>query len=397
LSRRVVTATVLLVVGGLLSAGSPASAQQPLGVAPDVPAFGHDDSLDGTPNERVSGFFGGDDGDNSNGNPLQDRDPLTFEAFEFRVPPGSEIGSFTVTVSWQDPRLDFDLYIYRKDPVSGTIAPAPIAQSAAFGDNDEAATYYNAISSNAVEPDTYIIVVDNWCTSNTDPGASFAFCGIGDANGNPVAIPDEDDFVGNVTFGPKLASNPLPTATIAGPDVIKEGATATFMATGADPGGAVRNFSFDLDGDGRFEADNGMAPTITRRFETAGRFNVGVRVNDDQGGQSFASRLLTVQAPAIKQLLARFYLNRPVFGGDRQRRALRVYFRLRERSKVTLDLYRGKTRVRRLVDNKTRAAKKLHTVTIRARGKRRGAYTVRISATSETGRTQKARLAAKRL
>jgi hypothetical protein len=391
LSRRIASAAVLL---GLVLA-SPAAAQDPvpLGAAPAVAPFGHDDALDGTPGEPISGFYPGDDGV---GDPLADRDPLTYEAFEFLVPPGTELGSFTVNVAWQDPRLDFDVYVYRQHPTLGTTAPTAVASSASFGDTDETATYYNAISSNAVEPDRYLIVVDNWCTRNNDPGASFADCQIGDDQGNPVELPDEDDFVGTVTFGPRLASNPLPTVGLAGPDAVKQGLTATFTATAADPGGAIAGYAFDLDGDGRFEVDTGATATVTKRFETAGSFNIGVRVTDNGGGRSYANRVLKVQAPPIKQLVSRFSLNRPVFGG-RKRSPLKVTYRVREDAKVTLDLYRGAKRVKRLVDAKARTAGRTYTLSVGAKGRRRGSYTVRMAATTAAGRTQAARVAAKRL
>jgi hypothetical protein len=397
LSRLVASAAVPIALAALLALASPAAAQTPLGDAPNVAPFGHDDSLDGNAaTERVSGLFPGDDGDNTNGDPLADRGPLTYEAFEFRVPEGANIGSFTVTVTWQDPRLDLDLYIYRKHPTLGTIAPTAIASSASFGDTDEAATYYNAIASEPIEPDTYVIVVDNWCTKNDDPAVPPGGCGITDEMGNPVDVPDEDDFVGTVTFGPRLATNLLPgNVALAGPDAVKQGTAATFTASATDDG-TIDNFAFDLDGDGRFELDNGTNAAVTKRFDTPGWFNIGVRVTDNQGGRSYKSRELQVQAPPIKQLVSRFSLNRPVFGG-RKRSSLKVTYRVREAANVTLDLYRGSKRIRRLVRNKARTAEKTYSLTIKAKGKRRGSYTVRLRARTAAGRTQSARLAAQRL
>jgi hypothetical protein len=392
LSRRIVPAAVLLVL--LLAA--PAAAQVALGDAPAVAPFGHDDALDGTPDEPVSGFYPGDDGTNADGDPLADRLPRTFEAFVFRVPPGSDFGSFTVDVAWQDPRLDFDVYVYRMHPTDPLIGPTAVASSASFGDTDETAVYSNPIASNAVEPDRYLVVVDNWCTRNADPGASFADCQIGDDQGNPVELPDEDDFVGTVTFGPRLAANPLPTVGLAGPDAVKQGLTATFTATAADAGGAIAGYAFDLDGDGRFEVENGASASVTKRFETAGTFNIGVRVTDNGGGRAYANRVLEVQAPPIKQLVSRFALDRPVFGG-RKRSPLKVSYRLREDASVTLDLYRGARRVKRLVNARARTAGRTYTLSVGAKGRRRGGYTVRMRATTAAGRTQAARVAAKRL
>ena len=200
------------------------------------------------------------------------------------------------------------------------------------------------------------------------------------AAGNPAAVPDEDDFVGTVTFGPKLATNALPSAAIAGPDAVKQGGIGDVRRPPAPTpgGGMVKNYAFDLDGDGRFEVDNGAVASVTKRFDTAGMFNVGVRVTDDQGGRSYASRVLTVQAPPIKQPSRASRSNRPVFGGKRKR-PLKVSFRLREQATVTLDLYRGKKRVKRYIAARARSAGTTYTQRISAKGRRRGDYTVRIS------------------
>src|SRR5215217_9450052 len=50
--------------------------------------FEHDSSRDGTPNEIRSGFYGGDDSNNANGDPLQDRVQNSYESFEFRAESG---------------------------------------------------------------------------------------------------------------------------------------------------------------------------------------------------------------------------------------------------------------------------------------------------------------------
>ena len=386
MSRRVASAAVLMSAAVLLLAAVPASAQTTdIGDAPVVAAFGHDDALDGTPNERVSGFFGGEDGDNSNGDALADRTPLTWEAFEFSVPPGVRSARSPSrwpgrTRAWTSTSTSTGA-----TRATGVLAPASIASSASFGDTDESATYYNALASDPVEPGDYVVVVDNWCTSNTDPGATFADCGIADGAGNPTAVPDEDDFVGTVTFGPELTTNALPGVALAGPDAVKQGATATFIAAGTDTaGGTVKNYAFDLDGDGRFELDNGPSGSVAKRFDTAGRINVGVRVTDDQGGRSYADRVLVVQAPPLKQLLSRFSLDRPVFGG-KSRRSAKVSFRLREAGTVTLALYRGDKRVKRYLNARARSAGTTYTQRIAAKGKRRGRYTVRISVRTAAG------------
>ena len=52
----------------------------------------------------------------------------TYETFEF-TPDSANYGSFNVNVSWADPRVDFDLYVYRIRPDGGIVA-ASVASSA---------------------------------------------------------------------------------------------------------------------------------------------------------------------------------------------------------------------------------------------------------------------------
>lgn len=179
---------------------------------------------------------------------------------------------------------------------------------------------------------------------------------------------------------------------LSGPDIVGQGDTATFTASGADSA----SYAFDLDGDGRFEVDNGTNPTVAKRFDIPGRFNIGVRAIDGQGGRAYADRLLEVQAPPLKQLVERFSLNRPVFGGSTKRK-LKVTYRLRETATATLDLHRGDQRVKQLVRSTVHAAGTTYTVMISTKGRRRGTYTVRLRARTAAGRTQSARLAAERL
>jgi hypothetical protein len=120
-----------------LASAPSASAQEEL--APPDYAFEHDSSRDGTADEIHSGFYGGDDLDNSNGDPLQDRYDNTYEYFYF-TPNSANYGSFTVNINWGDPRIDFDLYVYRVRP-DGEIVPANVASSAAGGTTAENATY----------------------------------------------------------------------------------------------------------------------------------------------------------------------------------------------------------------------------------------------------------------
>lgn len=398
-------------------------------------SFGHDDTLDdpaddADPNagtrEIHSGFFAALPFDaaaqpdeqrrqsTENGNAIGSSDPTfvpednpTYEKFPFDVPAGDENGSFTVTVTWQEPLIDLDVYVYRQRQ-NGTLDPAPVAQSASVAD-PERATRFEPIAGDPIRPGRYWIYVDNWCSNDNDPFVVRFF--DASCSGDPAAPLsnlDEDDFVGQVTFTEFSSDNVLPTAALAGPDTARTDTNVSFTASGDDSGdgGTIANYSFDLDGDGRFEYDNAKNPSVTTRFANAGIYDVGVRVADDRGGTAYATKRITVSGPssgatgdkaAALGILRSFRLNRPVFGG-RKRNRLVVRYRLREAGRVIVSLYRGNRRIQRLSAG-NRVADRTYRLNISPTKLRRGAtYTVRLFVRSADGkRTQSVRLSAKRL
>ena len=75
----------------------------------------------------------------------------------------------------------------------------------------------------------------------------------------------------------------------------------TFTSTSSDPDGTISDQTWDLNGDGAY--DNGGGGTALRTFATAGEYVVGLRVTDNDGLVSFASRTLQVTAaPGARQL-----------------------------------------------------------------------------------------------
>jgi hypothetical protein len=372
----------------LFALPSTASAQLP----PPLFAFEHNAALDGTEDEIVSGFWVPPDDENGNGDPIDDRPDNTYETFEFEVPEGTQAGSLNIRVAWADPRIDLDVYLYRFRE-DGSLVPQNIASSATFGDPFEELQYRPAIGD--VETDRYLIVVDNWCSSPSDPGSSAADCGFA------TEIPNEDDFAGEVRLGPALISNPLPSVSLTGPTTATAGDTLTFTANATDDE-PIENYAFDFNNDGRFESDNLRANVVSHRFESAGYYDVGVRVRDQDGDTAFASLKLVVSGPAIsivsaRGLLSSFKLNRPVFGGKKNRKLI-VRYRLREPGRAIVSLYRGKKRVQRLA-SVNRRANRTYRINISPKKLRRGAtYTVRMFVRSSDGkREQRVRLSAKRL
>lgn len=328
-------------------------------------------------------------------------DNPTYEKFPFTVPAGDQNGSFTVTVTWAEPAIDFDVYVYRQRG-NGTLDPQPVAQAASSAD-PERATRFEAIAGDPIHAGTYWVYVDNWCSNDHDPLIQRFFGGFCFDEDNPLTNSDEDDFIGQVTFTPFVVDNKLPSVSLTGPDTGKTNTDLTFSAAGSDPDGTIAGYSFDLDGDGRFEYDNGKNGTVSARFPNAGVYNVGVRAADDRGGVAYDSKQVTISGPSSgttgkgPTLVKSFKLNRPVFGGRKNAKLVASY-KLREAGKATLTLYRGNKKVKRLSTG-SRKANKTYKVRIKPKKLKKGAtYTVRLSATSADGkRTQKVRLSAKRL
>jgi hypothetical protein len=432
-ARRLSSVVPFCIAASLFLMAAPAALAA--GTTPAI-SFGHDDSLDdpsepdtGTNDagsrEVHSGLFAAFNYDaslqpdaqradsiaNANalgpGTPPNDHpefvpeDNPTYEKFPFTVPAGDQNGSFTVTVTWEEPLIDFDVYVYRQR-TNGTLDPTPVASSASTAD-PERATRFEAIAGEPIHAGTYWVYVDNWCSNDHDPLVVRFFDGFCQSEDDPLTNSDEDDFIGQVSFTPFVVDNKLPSVTLTGPDTGKTNTDLTFVGGGTDPDGSIANYSFDLDGDGRFEYDNASNGTVSARFPNAGVYNVGVRAADDRGGVAFASKQVTISGPSTgttgkgPTLVKSFKLNRPVFGGRKSRKLVASY-KLREAGKTVLSLYRGKKRVKRLSSG-SRKANKTYKVSIKPKKLKRGAtYTVRLLATSADGkRTQRVRLSAKRL
>jgi len=457
LGGRTIRIALTLLVAALAMAMAPGASAQT--TSPSV-LFEHDDSLDGDPNtEIIGGFFGllpasgtpdeqrralyefleANDDDDDFDVPDPSRN-FAWETFEFAVKdkvggdtadPEDDApvvnGSFTVHVRWGNPDVDFDVAVYRRN-ADGSLSEDPIATSAAGGTTQENATYTPGYTPSNPQPpvesdcedtpetddgDTrqcrYVAYVDNWCSNETDPfDVELAEDVIGQYVCEQGGYEDEDDWNGEVSFAPLVLGNVAPTADLSGPSSGSTGQPLTFTGAGTDSDGTIERYSFDLDGDGRFEYDNGKSPSVEKVYDKAGTYAVGLRVTDNDGGVAYDSLAVTITGPSAPagtsptptgskprpSLLASFKLGRPVFGGRRNAK-LAARYRIRRDARVTVSLYRGSRRVKRIVGN--RRANRSYRVLFGGKKLRRGNYTVRITAVAGSGDRQSARLSAKKL
>ncbi|MDQ3742101.1 MAG: PKD domain-containing protein, partial [Actinomycetota bacterium] len=195
----------------------------------------------------------------------------TYEAHDFTINPGEVNGVFHVTIQWANAENDWDVYVYRVRSDGTVDETRPLASSASFGDTDEQATFISR--DEPINPGTYRIYVDNWQNADTDY-----------------------DWFGTITFEGWTKPNTGPAAALAAPDTATGGQPVTLDGSGSSDDAGITNYSWDLDGDGRFETDGGTNPVHQATFQP-GRRHVTLRVRDDAGLASFAAKTIAVAPP----------------------------------------------------------------------------------------------------
>jgi hypothetical protein len=87
----------------------------------------------------------------------------------------------------------------------------------------------------------------------------------------------------------------VPTAAFTfAPSPAFAGEKVTFDATSSSDDGPIKDYAWDLDGNGTFETDTHGTPTTTKTYATDGPITVGLRVTDEHGVQDTATHLVRV-------------------------------------------------------------------------------------------------------
>ncbi|HKP89875.1 MAG TPA: PKD domain-containing protein [Thermoleophilaceae bacterium] len=191
-------------------------------------------------------------------------DPTTYEDFPFTIKDDELNGTINVHIDWLSPADDWDLYVYRK---SGAKLQT-IGQSASAPPGNEE----NAVADSQGIPwkaGQYVVRVVNYT----------------------AAVPN---FEGTVKFGPFQPYNQIPIAKLSAKKHVRKGKPVTLDASAShDPDGTIRNYRFDLDGNGSMEVNNGRRPRLTRVL-APGTHHVAVRVTDNEGLRAYANRTIVV-------------------------------------------------------------------------------------------------------
>ncbi|MFL5780975.1 MAG: PKD domain-containing protein [Thermoleophilaceae bacterium] len=192
-------------------------------------------------------------------------DPTTYEDFPFKIKPSEKNGTINAHIDWTSPADDWDLYVFRKG-AGGKLQTVGQSASAPPGNSEDAVADSQGIPWRAGQ---YLIRVVNYT----------------------AVVPS---YQGTVRFGPFLPYNKIPIARLKAKKHVKEGKAVTLDASASrDPDGSIVNYSFDLDGNGSMEVNNGKRARLTRVL-SPGVHHLAVRVTDNKGLRAFANRTVTV-------------------------------------------------------------------------------------------------------
>jgi hypothetical protein len=194
-------------------------------------------------------------------------EPGTFENFPFTIAPNQKDGDISVHVEWLNPADDWDLYVYRKGP-HGELETVGSSAGGAPSTEENAVTNSQGLP---ITPGQYIIQVQNYAATSPN-------------------------FTGTARFGKFVPYNQIPIAKLtARPTTVARGKQVTLDASAShDPDGTIANYSFDLDGNGSCEVNNGKHPVL-KRVLGPGVHHVAVRVTDDKGLRAFHNATVTVK------------------------------------------------------------------------------------------------------
>jgi YD repeat-containing protein len=131
--------------------------------------------------------------------------------------------------------------------------------------------------------------------TGASPTATHTYAGEGEV---PVSLRVTDNLTGTdvVTHTVEVVGNHPPQAALsAAPNPVLVSSNVTFTASGStDPDGTIAAYEWDLDGNGSYETNTGPSSAASRSYESAGTYDVGVRVTDNGGKTATATLPLVV-------------------------------------------------------------------------------------------------------
>ena len=205
-----------------------------------------------------------------------------------------EVALFGRALSATEVANQFDLSIPNASPeASFTATPNPALTSQTVS--------FNAAGSK--DPDgsiaRYLWDLDGNGTFETDTGNAASitrsYATAGDLQIG-LKVVDGKGATGKTTRTVTIQNSPPSASFTVAPNPASVGATVTFDAAASkDPDGTIAKYEWDLNGDGTYETDTGTTAAISGSYGTVGERTIRLRVTDNEGGVTTATKALVVQ------------------------------------------------------------------------------------------------------
>ncbi|HEX6781220.1 MAG TPA: PKD domain-containing protein [Solirubrobacterales bacterium] len=145
----------------------------------------------------------------------------------------------------------------------------------------------------------YLWDLDGNGTFETDTGTAAAvtrtYATAGDRQIG-LKVVDNRGTIAKTTRTVTIQNSPPTASFTVSPNPASVGATVNFDASASkDSDGTIVKYEWDLNGDGTYETDTGTTPAISGSYGTVGERTVRLRVTDNEGGVTTATRTLVVQ------------------------------------------------------------------------------------------------------
>jgi PKD repeat protein len=125
----------------------------------------------------------------------------------------------------------------------------------------------------------------------TQPGTYHVILKVTDSKGQQETTERTVNVANTATASIAASMNP-----------VGAGQVDTLSAAGStDEGGAIVDYKWDLEGNGKYTTDTGSTPTITKTFSTPGVATVGVQVTDSKGATATATLSVTILSQGVSR------------------------------------------------------------------------------------------------
>jgi YD repeat-containing protein len=132
-------------------------------------------------------------------------------------------------------------------------------------------------------------------STGTSPTVSRSYSTAGDRQIG-LKVTDNKGATAKTTRTVTIQNSPPVASFTATPNPASVGTTVNFDASASkDPDGTIAKYEWDLDGNGTYETNTGTTPSASSSYATVGERAIGLRITDDAGATSTATKTVVVQ------------------------------------------------------------------------------------------------------